>query len=193
MTYMVRTKSPHHGYRSGGDRNYYSDRCSSYRSPQRSSPERYPHTSPDRYLGIHHTDITVHSPVIFHVLRQVISLAALHVVNGRYPSHSPSGGSRSPSGDRYPSSRESSPGRYPSPRRYSHTPERYREGHRPPGHGRYDEDHRHYERGDRSSTYRHGSRHKPQRFEERASGSSQEQRVPKDLNSEGLGVPATNS
>ena len=121
--------------------------------------------------GIHHTDITVHSPVIFHVLHQVISLAALHVVNGRYPSHSPSGGSRSPSGDRYPSSRESSPGRYPSPRRYSHTPERYRERHHPPGHGRYDEDHRHYERGDRSSTYRHGSGHKPQRFEERASGS----------------------
>ena len=31
MTYMVRTKSPHHGYRSGGDRNYYSDQRSSYR------------------------------------------------------------------------------------------------------------------------------------------------------------------
>ena len=40
MTYMVRTILPHHGYRSGGDRNYYSERHSSYRSPQRSSPER---------------------------------------------------------------------------------------------------------------------------------------------------------
>ena len=79
MTYMVRTKSPHHGYRSGGDRNYYSDRRSSYRSPQRSSPERYPLTGT---RGIHHTDITVHRPVIFRVLRQVISLAALHAVMG---------------------------------------------------------------------------------------------------------------
>ena len=113
--------------------------------------------------------------------------------DGRYPSHSPSGGSRSPPGDRYPSSRESSPGRYPSSRRFSHTSERYREGHRPPGHGRYGEDHRHYNRGDRSSTYLHGSGHKTQRFQERAGGSSQERKVPKDLNSEGLGLPATNS
>ena len=193
MTYMVRTKSPHHGYRSGGDRNYYSDRRSSYRSPQRSSPERYPHTSPDRYAR--------YSPYRYHhsPSGNFSRSASGHFAgrpprgDGRYPSHSPSGGSRSPSGDRYPSSRESSPGRYPSPRRYSHTPERYREGHRPPDHSRYGEDHRHYNRGDRSSTYRHGSGHRPQRFEERASGSSQERKVPKDLNSEGLGVPATNS
>ena len=193
MTYMVRTKSPHHGYRSGGDRNYYSDRRSSYRSPQRSSPERYPHTSPDRYAR--------YSPHRYHrsPSGNFSRSASGHFAgrpprgDGRYPSHSPSGGSRSPSGDRYPSSRESSPGRYPSPRRYSHTPERYREGHRPPGHSRYGEDHRHYNRGDRSSTYRYGSGHRPQRFEERASGSSQERKVPKDLNSEGLGVPATNS
>ena len=106
--------------------------------------------------------------------------------DGRCPSHS--GGSRSPSGDKYPSLRES------SPRRYSHTPERYREGHRPPGHGHYGEDHRHHNRGDRSSTYRHGGGHKPQRFEERASGSSLEWKVPKDLNlREGLGIPAKNS
>ena len=39
----------------------------------------------------------------------------------------------------------------------------------------------------------HGSGHRPQRFEERSSGSSQERKAPKDLNSEGLGVPATNS
>ena len=80
MTYMVRTKSPHHGYRSGGDRNYYSDQRSSYRSPQRSSAERYPHASPDRYARYSPEDITVHRPVIFRVLHQVISLAALHAV-----------------------------------------------------------------------------------------------------------------
>ena len=193
MTYMVRTKSPHRGYGSEGDCNYYSDRRSSYRSPQRSLPERYPHMSPDRYAW--------YSPHRYHrsPSGNFSHSASGHFAgcpprgNGRYPSHSPSGGSQSPSGDRYPSSRESSPGRYPSPRRYSHTPERYREGQHPPGHGRYGEDHRHYNRGDRSSTYRHGSGHKPQRFEERASGSSQEWKVPKDLNSEGLGVPAINS
>ena len=190
---MVRTKSPHHGYQSGGDHNYYSDRRSSYRSPQRSSPERYPHASPDRYAR--------YSPHRYHrsPSSNFLSSASGHFAgrplcgDGRCPSHSPSEGSRSPSGDKYLSSRESSPGRYLSPRRYSHTPERYREGHHPPGHGQYGEDHRHYNRGDRSSTYWHGCGHKPQRFEERASGSSQERKVPKDLNSEGLGVPATNS
>ena len=90
--------------------------------------------------GIHHR---YDRPVIFRVLLQVISLAALHVVMEGI-----SGGSLSPSGDRYPSSRESCPGRYPSPIRYPHTPERYREGHRPLGHGRYGEDHRHYNRYD---------------------------------------------
>ena len=142
--------------------------------------------------GIHHSDITVHRTVFF---RSASGHFAGRPPRGdrRYPSHSPSGGSWSLSGDRYLSSRESSCGRYPSPRRFSHTSERYREGHRPPGHGRYGEDHRHYNRGDRSSTYRHGSGHKPQRFEERAGGSSQERKVPKNLNSKGLGVPATNS
>ena len=110
MTNMVRTKSPHHGYRSGGDRNYYSDRRSSYRWPQRSSPEWYPHTSPDQYSR--YSQHRYHRSQSCNFSRSASGHFAGRPprCDGRYPSHSPSGGSRSPSGDRYPSSRESSLG-----------------------------------------------------------------------------------
>ena len=140
----------------------------------------------------HQIGMPDHRPGIFRVLFWVVFAGRLPRGDGRYPSHSSSGGSQGQSWDRYPSSRESSTRRYPSPGRYSGPPERYREGYRPPGHGRYGEDHRHYKRDNRSSNYWHDCGHMPERFAERSSGSSEGRKASKDLNTKGLGVPATN-
>ena len=116
----------------------------------------------------------------------------------RYPSRSPSDSSRggSPGGRYYPQ-RENSPGGYHSPRggspysesyrdgyrspgRYPSHPDRYRDGHRPPSDDRYREDRR--------------SHNDKNRYESRSSKTRDRspERKP-DLNSDGLGAPATSS
>ena len=116
----------------------------------------------------------------------------------RYPSRSPPDNSRGGSpGERYYPQRENSPGGYRSPRggspypggyrdgyrspsRYPQYPDKYRDGQRPPSYDRYREDRR--------------SDSDKNRYESRASktrGRSPEH--PPDLNSDGLGAPATSS
>ena len=106
MTYMVRTKSPHHGYQSGVTVGNIRINIIIVRP---FSPEWYPHTSPDWYSLYRYS-----GSLSGNFSRSFLGRFAGHPLHrdGRYPSHSPSGGSGTLSGDRFPSLRESSPGWY---------------------------------------------------------------------------------